>query len=134
MASDLSKYMGNIICLWLAGTNMPSAPASVYAALYNGDPKASGTEVTTTVNAAGRVAVDWDSIAADGSDNLITNEADVDFGNSAGDATVSHVALVDAATAGNILCSKVVTGGPLSITTGSAVKFLAGDLTFTVGS
>jgi hypothetical protein len=134
MASDLSKYMGNIICLWMAGTNMPSAPASVYAALFNGDPKTSGTEVTATIRPAGRVAVDWDSISADGADNLITNDSDVDFGNADADATVSHVALIDASTSGNIICSKAVPGGPLSILAGSLVKLLAGDLTFSVGS
>lgn len=133
MASDLSKYLGNAICMWIAGTNMPSAPASVYAALFNGDPKASGTEVTTTVRPAGRVAVAWDSISV-GTDNSITNDSTVDFGNSDDDATVSHVALCDAASSGNILMSRAVTGGPLAITAGSLVQFLAGDLTFTSGS
>ena len=133
MASDLSTYMGNIICLWMAGTNMPSAPASVYVALFDGDPKSSGVEVTATVRPAGRVAVDWDSISA-GVDNSITNDATVDFGNADAAADVSHVALVDASSSGNILCSKAVVGGPLSIAGGSLVQFLAGDLTFTVGS
>lgn len=133
MASDLSKYLGNAICMWIAGTDMPSAPATVYAALFNGDPKASGTEVTTTVRPAGRVAVAWDSISV-GSDNVITNDSTVDFGNADDDATVSHVALYDAASSGNALMSRAVTGGPLAITDGSLVQFLAGDLTFTSGS
>lgn len=133
MASDLSKYLGNALCMWVAGTNMPSAPANVYVALYNGDPKSSGTEVTTTIRPAGRVAVAWDSISA-GTDNSITNDSVVDFGNADADATVSHVALVDASTSGNILMSKAVTGGPLAVTAGSLVQFLAGDLTFSSGS
>lgn len=133
MASDLSKYMGNLICLWLAGTDMPTAPANVYVALFNGDPKVSGTEVTATIRPAGRVAVGWDSISA-GTDNTITNASDVDFGNADADATVSHAGLCDAASSGNVLCSKAVTGGPLSITAGAAVKFVAGDLVFQAGS
>jgi hypothetical protein len=134
MASDLSKYLGNKLCQWLTGVDMPTAPANLYAALYNGDPKASGTEVTTTIRAAGRVAIDWDTIADDGTDNVITNATATDFGNADADATVSYVALYDAASSGNLVASKTVVGGPLSVVAGAAVKFLAGDLTFTVGS
>jgi hypothetical protein len=36
---------------------MPSAPATCYVALFNGSPKTTGTEVTTTIRAAGRVAI-----------------------------------------------------------------------------
>jgi hypothetical protein len=134
MASDLSTYLGNAICLWLAGTNMPAAPANCYVALFNGDPKASGVEVTTDIRPAGRVAVDWDSISA-GVDNVIVNDADVDFGNSDQDnVDVTHAALMDASSSGNVLCSKAVVGGPLVIEVGSPVKFLPGDLTFTIGS
>lgn len=132
--SDLSAYMGNAICLWMAGTNMPSAPSDVYVALFNGDPKVSGTEVTEDIRPAGRVAITWDSISA-GSDILITNDATIDFGNSdTGPVTVTHVALYDASSAGNLLASKTVIGSPLTIQEGSLVQFLVGDLTFTVGS
>jgi hypothetical protein len=134
MASDLSKYLGNKLCLWLAGVDMPTAPVAIYAALFNGDPKAAGTEVTTTIRAAGRVAVDWDTIADDGTDNAITNATATDFGNADAGATVSHVALYDAASAGNLIASKTVVGGPLTVVAGAAVKFLAGDLTMTAGS
>lgn len=134
MASDISKYLGNKLCQWFAGTNMPSAPADVYVALYDGDPKGAGTEVTTTIRPAGRVVCVFDSIADDGADILITNDATVDFGNADAAADVTHIALCDASSSGNVLCSKAVVGGPLSITTGSLVQFLAGDLTFTVGS
>lgn len=134
MASDISKHLGNLICLWLAGTDMPSAPAAVYVGLFNGDPKSTGTEVTTTINASGRVAVPWDSIAADDADVLIVNDTDIDFGDAAGDATVTHAALFDAASSGNMLASKAITGGSTAIVSGSPVKFLSGDLTFTVGS
>lgn len=134
MSSDLSKYLGNKLAQWFAGTDMPSAPASCYAALYNGDPKTSGSEVTTDVRGAGRVAITWDSIADDGSDNTLATDADADFGNSDGDATVTHVAVMDAASSGHILGSRALTGGTATITTGTPVKILSGDLTLTLGS
>jgi hypothetical protein len=55
MASDLSTYFGNKIVRWLGGNAMPTAPANLYLALYNGDPKSGGTEVTTTIRVAGRI-------------------------------------------------------------------------------
>ena len=134
MASDMSKYLGNQLARWLAGNDLDVAPAAIYAALFDGDPKVAGTEITTTIRAAGRVAYAPDTIAEDGVDNVLANVSDVDFGNSAGDATLSYVAIYDAATLGNLLFSKALTGGPFDVTTGTAVKFPAGDMTFTLGS
>jgi len=133
MASDVSKYLGNKFLRWLAGNAMPTAPASVYAALYDGDPKAAGTEVTTTVRVAGRVALSFAALASGVTNELDTN-ADIDFGNSAGDASVSHIAIYDASTSGNLLWSKQLVGGPYAIATGAAVKFPSGQVTFTQGS
>jgi hypothetical protein len=134
MASDMSTYLGNAVCLWLAGTDMPTAPADCYVGLFNGNPKTSGTEVTTTIRPAGRIAITFDSITA-GTDNELTNDADVDYGDSAGDVpTLSFAGVFDAATSGNLLFSKALPGGPFAVTTGTSVKFAAGDLTFTIGS
>lgn len=133
MASDLSQYLGNKICRWLAGNAMPTPPTSCYLALFNGDPKSGGTEVTTTISAGGRLAIDWDAISA-GTDNVLTSDGDADFGDADGGASISHVAVFDAASAGNRLASKAVPGGPLAIAAGTGVNFLAGDLSFTIGS
>jgi hypothetical protein len=134
MASDMSTYLGNALCRWLAGNAMPSAPAACYVALFNGNPKTTGTEVTTTIRAAGRVAIAFDAIAA-GSDNDLTNASDADFGSSAGNVPVlDYAAVFDDSAAGNLLFSKAVPGGPYAIATGSPVKFIAGALTFTIGS
>jgi hypothetical protein len=135
MASNLSPYLGNKICRWFAGNAMPTAPAACYAALFNGNPKTTGTEVTDTIHSGGRLAITFDAIADDGADIEITNSADVDFGTAAGDvANLDYVGIFDAATSGNLLASVALPGGPFAITTGSAVKFLTGDLTFTIGA
>lgn len=130
--SDLSTYLGNKIARWLGGQAMPSAPASIYVALFNGDPKTSGVEVTTTIRPAGRLAASW-NVPASGTDNIMDNSADVDFGAAQGAATVSYAAIYDAASAGNLLATKQLSGGPFNVTLGTVVKFLTGDLIFTIG-
>lgn len=134
MSSDLTLYMGNALCRYFAGTAMPTAPTGLYVALYDGDPKGAGTEVTTTIRAAGRVACPVTSPAV-GNTNTMSNNADVDFGNAAGAvANLSHFAIFDAASAGNMLAAKPLTGGPFSVSAGRQVLFVTGDLDFTFGS
>ncbi len=132
MASDLSKYLGNQLCRWLAGSAMPAAPGGLYLALFNGDPKAGGTDVTTTVRAAGRVAAAFTAPTNDGVTNTMASTADADFGAAAGGATVTHVAVYDSASGGNQIASKSV--GSNTISAGQDVKFSAGNLVFTLGS
>lgn len=131
MASDLSKYLGNKLARWLAGNAMPSAPGDVYVALFNGDPRSGGTEVTTDV-AAARLPISWTALASNDTDNVLTSDADVDFGNSLGSATIDWVAIFDASTSGNRLAQKAVTSVP--VIGGQSVKFEAGDLSFTIGA
>jgi len=134
MASDMNVYLGNKVCRWLAGNAMPTAPAACYVGLFNGNPKTSGAEVSDTINAGGRVAITFDAIANDGVDNEITNSADVDFGQAAGDvANLDYVGIFDAASGGNLLFSKALPGGPFAVAAGTPIKFLTGDLTFTIG-
>jgi|SRR5215217_67580 len=102
MASELSNYFANAVLAWVKGTAMPTAPAAVYVGLFNGDPTVTGgggTEVTTTIRVAGRVAVTLGAVAS----RAVPNSAIVDFGAAAGGATVTHAALFDAASAGNML-------------------------------
>lgn len=126
MASELSNYLANEILDWLKGTDMPAAPTSVYVALFNGDPTAAGTggtEVTATIRPAGRVAVTFGAIAA----RQITNSADVDFGTADASANVTHAALFDAASAGNMLAFSPL-DTPRSITGDDPVLIPIGDL------
>lgn len=130
MASELSNYLANEILGWIKGEAMPTAPATVYIALFSADPTAAGTltnEVTTTIRTAGRVAVDWGTVAS----RALANDADIDFGASVGTATITYGAIMDAATAGNMLSwspltvtRAVVPGDPVVIPIGDcAVNF-----------
>lgn len=129
--SAFSNYLENAICNWIRGTAMPSAPAALYVALFNGDPTdtgTGGTEVTTTIRTAGRVTGTFGAPT----DGVIQNNAIVNFGSAAGSATVSHFALFDAATGGNLLLYAALTGGAQSIGANTNVSFPINSLTITV--
>lgn len=126
MSLGLSTYLAGKILDWLDGTNMPSAPSDVYVAVHDGSPTdagTGGTEVTTTIRVAGRVAVTWDSIVS----KTRANSADVDFGNAAGGCNATHISIWDAASAGNMLCSAALPT-PRTIATSDPVKVAVGDL------
>lgn len=137
MASDLSAYLGNKICRWLNGdAAMPSVPAGLYVAIFNGNPKASGTEVGATINTTSgqkRQHVTFTTLAS-GADHLMTSSIAADWGASVGATTMSYLALFDDVAAGNLLASKAIAGGAVPIQVGTGVKFLAGAITFNVGS
>lgn len=130
--SDLSTYLGNKVLRWMAGNAFPSAPANCYLALFNGDPKAAGTEVTLSIDATGRKSITFDAIAA-GTDNVLTNAAAVDFGEAEAAVSLSHVAVYDDPTAGNLLWTRALPGGPYAISLGTPVSFDVGNITFTCG-
>lgn len=132
MSSDLSLYLGNKIARWLGGEVMPTAPTDIWIALFDGDPKAAGTEVTTDVRAAGRVAATWD-VPISGTGNVLTTDDVVDFGDSDGGADITHVAAYDASTSGNLLASKALSS-PVTVILATPVSFDTGDITFTIGS
>ena len=134
MASDLSAYLGNSILRWLSGAApMPSSPAGLYIGLFDGNPKTTGTEISTTISATGRVAVTFATLAA-GVSHLLTSNINADFGAAAAAATLTHLALFDAQAAGNLLASRAIVGGSQSILVGASVKFLAGGITFNIGA
>jgi hypothetical protein len=123
MASEISTYLAELVLGWIAGEDMPTAPAAVYMALFDGDPTGAGTEVTETIRTAGRVAVTWDAIAG----RAMENDAAVDFGTAEAAADVSHVALFDADTDGNMLSSTPL-DTPRSVEAAAPVVFPIGEV------
>jgi hypothetical protein len=124
--SDSSTYMGDALLNWVRGTAMPSAPASTFVSLWNGDPDSGGTEVTGTVSLTTQ-GITWSTVSA----RSINNTVDITFGTASGSATVTFVVIQDNATyAGhNQLAKKSIAS--VSITNGLAVKILATNLTLT---
>lgn len=126
MASELSNYLANEILGFFKGEAMPTAPATVYVALFSADPTAAGTltnEVTTTIRVAGRVAIDWGDVTS----RALANDAAVNFGNAAGGASITHGAIMDAASAGNMLAWSPLTT-PRTVIAGDPVVIPIGDV------
>jgi hypothetical protein len=64
-----------------------------------------------------------------------SQSAFVDFTEAAADvANLDYVGIFDAASGGNLLFSKALPGGPFAVAAGTPIKFLTGDLTFTIGA
>lgn len=131
--SDMSTYLGNKVLRWLAGNSFPSAPADCYLALFDGDPKGAGSEVGSSVNSSNpRQPISFEAISA-GTDNQLANDTAVDWGNSEGSATLSHVGVYDASSSGNLLFARALPGGPYAITTSMPVSFGIGAVVFNCG-
>lgn len=112
--SDMSAYLGDKLLNWMKGSAFGSAPSSVYAALYNGDPDSGGTELTGTINLT-RQAVTWGSVSA----RAVSNSAEVNFGTANSTGTATYVVLFDASSSGNELSKKSISSA--SITSGEKV-------------
>lgn len=129
--SGFSNYTQNAILNWLKGSAMPTAPSALYVALFNGDPTDAGSggdDVTTDIRPEGRVTATFGAVTGNTS---IANSAEVDFGASAGTATVSHFAVYDAEEGGNMLGSAALASSQ-SVAADNLVKFAVGALTITV--
>ena len=126
--AGFSDYTENKVLDLLRGTAW-TPPAGLYIGLYSAAPTdaGGGTEVTTTIRVAGRVAATFP--AASG--GTMSNSALVDFGTAAGAATVTHFGIFDAASGGNLLAWNAVTT-PLAIGAGVQVSFPIGTLTVTL--
>ncbi len=127
---DIADGILNQLVDWVIGKSDPlPAAGDRYAALFDGDPQGAGTEVTTTIRSAGRLAITA-SMEAAGTTNTgeSSSTADIDFGNAEGGATVSHLAIYDSQSGGTLLASDALTGGTQTVTAGNPVKIPAGDL------
>ena len=129
-----SDYMELAILNWMRGSSFPAAPATVYVGLFNGDPTDAGTggaEVTTTIRPAGRVGVTFTSPTDSGGAKQMSNSAPVDFGTAAAGATVTHFALFDAVSGGNMLPHGALTVSK-DVSVSDPVAFDTGNLVIAV--
>lgn len=131
--TGLSAYSKTNLASYFNGTTMPAAPAALYVALFNGDPTdagTGGTEVTTTIRTAGRLAGAFNQAA--GTPTTLTSSALIDFGNAVAGATMTHAALFDAQTGGHMIAWNALTGGSQTVSTGTDVSFAIGSIVFSL--
>lgn len=116
---------------------LASAP-SLYVALLTAAPSDSddGTTITeadyTGYSRVSTAATDWNASSGT-SPSTIDNANEIAFGQKTGgtDDTVTHVALVDAATGGNLIAHAAL-GASKTIQDNDTPKFAAGELNFTL--
>lgn len=132
---NLSPYLANKLARWFAAQAMPSAPAALYVGLWDGDPLDGGSEVGGDIldDTPARIEISVATPANDGEDNVLVSDADADFGasQSATPVSVTHIAIHDADTAGNILAIKAL-DTPRTVNETDEVKVASGDFTLTV--
>jgi hypothetical protein len=136
MPSDLTGYFGNKILRWINNqADMPARPTALYLAIFNGNPKTSGSEVGSSVNSSNpRQAITFANLAS-GVDHLLTSNIAADWGLSETDnVTISHYALFDASSGGNMYASRAINGGAQTIRQNSSVSFPSGQVTFNIGA
>lgn len=138
--SSFSDYLENgLIEHTLRGVALP-VPSGIHVALFTGDPTdaGSGPEVSTAAwpayarqNAAqgGTISSGWTAAANGVSSNakVITFAAN----NGASPVTVTHVALYDSATGGNMLYRQALTASK-TLGTGDVLSFAIGALQITL--
>jgi hypothetical protein len=101
-----------------------TSPATVYMAAYTSDPGEANTGTEVSGGSYARVAVTFG--AASGGQSL--NSADIVFTTATGSwGTITHFAIFDALTSGNMLVYGAL-GAPIGISTGQRLRFDAGTV------
>lgn len=133
--SALSDYLEENILNLICNGDALSAPAT-YIALFTSDPTdaGSGTEVSgggyarVLVNANGGASPTWNLATEDSPGHKVSNAAAVAFPQATEDwGEVTHVAVFDAASGGNLLMHGPLTT-PKTVGVGDTFQFAAGAL------
>ena len=126
MAGSGSTYLRTKLIDHSLGTTTYTKPASVWLAAYVGDPGGAGVECSGTSYA--RVQIEFDSATQGATDNA-NDETFPVAGGSWG--TITHMALYDAETVGNMLWYGPMTDSK-AIESGDQLKVSAGNFDVTL--
>lgn len=124
---SFSNFLENKVLLHVFGATPYTAPATLYVGLFTSNPgeAGGGTEVSGGSYARQTAAF---TVAA----NLASNTAAVEFPTaSASWGTITHAAIFDAATGGNMLAYGALTASK-TIATGDVFRIPAGDYDITL--
>ena len=123
-----SNYLENALINGTLRATSYTAPATVYVGLFTDDPTDAGSGTEVSGNAYARVAATF----AAPSNGAATTSADVQFPQATGTwATVTHFAIFDALTTGNMMYHGALTTSKL-IEIGDVFKIASGSLTVTL--
>ena len=127
MANSFSDYLENKVLDHVFGGSAYSAPATIYVGLFTADPGESGSSNEVSGNGYLR-----QSMAFTVSGSAATNTSAVEFPTATGSwGTITHTALYDASTSGNMLAVGQLSASK-SIGTNDVFRFNAGDFDITL--
>jgi hypothetical protein len=126
MADNLSDFSENLLLKWLLTTNAATRPTTWYVALSTAATTDAGSATEPSTGGYARQAVTF-SVTGD----TASNTAIIDFVSSADWANITHIAVFDAVTTGNMLFHGALTTArdPAS---GDTIRIAAGALTLTL--
>jgi hypothetical protein len=123
-----SNYLENALINGTLRATTYTAPTTVYVGLFTTDPTDAGSGTEVSGNAYARQAATF----AAPSNGAATTDADVQFPQATGNwGTVTHFAVFDALTTGNMLYHGALTTSK-TIETGDVFKIATGSLTVTL--
>lgn len=123
-----SNYLENALINGTLRATTYTAPATVYVGLFTSDPTDAGSGTEVSGNAYARQAATF----AAPSNGAASTNADVQFPQATGNwGTVTHFAIFDALTTGNMMYHGALTTSK-TIETGDVFKIATGSLTVTL--
>lgn len=128
-----SYYRGAIMNVLSERTSLPAFIP--YIGLYNGDPLTSGQELSGSQYARMRLSMQESEIQPESGALRYENSNEITSptAGTGGWGTLTHIAILDAASGGNVFAGTALTNNAsYSITYGSVVGFHPGDLTFSI--
>lgn len=126
--SEMSNYLENGLLNAVLRNTSYTSPATVYVGLYTSDPGEGNTGTEVSGGSYARKSATFGSP----SNGVCTNSAAVEFDQATASwGTISHVALLDAITSGNLLFYTDITTSK-TIESGDIFKIAAGSLSVTL--
>ena len=123
-----SDFLEALIMEWLRGTDMPTAPATIYLALSTADPLDDGSGVAEPVAGVyARQVITLGAVTQVGGRAQATNSVQIDFVSTAAWGLITHAAIYDALSAGNLLRHALL-DNPRNIGAGDTFSVLVGSL------
>lgn len=121
---SFSDYLENKILDHVLKNTSYTSPTTVYCAAYTSDPGETNTGTEVSGNAYARVAITFGSASSGSS----TNSADIVFPTASGSwGTITHFAIFDQLTTGNMLVYGALTGS-VAVASGQRLRFDATTL------
>jgi hypothetical protein len=124
----LTQYLKDELLDHVYRNNAYTSPTTVYVGLFTSAPSHAGGGTEVSAGDYAREAATFGAPSGAGATRQIANSSIVDFGTTTNNwGTVTHFALFDAASAGNMLHWDALTVDK-TINTGDPVSFPVGDL------